>query len=424
MSAPVLILQMQRLGDLILTFPLVLDLLKKMPSHPIFIVAEEIFFRSLIKVAPPVTFFPPSFLAEAKRQNYILAFNLSSRPEAAACMASLKAEAKFGPLLTQDSLHIEGFWHLYRHSLTQNNRHNTFHWSDLYRMDLCDDLTQIETKFTLPKFCGSKRVGLVLGASTPFKHPNSAFWITLARFLIEAGLHPFLIGGKSEAQLGQVVAKGLNLPNANLCGKLSIGELALVMKTFDLCITPDTGPMHLANWLGIPVLNLSMGPVRAFETGPYSPNQTVLCPNLSCAGCWQCQKPSYLCKAKFQPLSVAHKAIALLTKKPLPKDPHLQMAKTYRERGLANLKFEAQNSCEKLLDSLWRNLFLSLAQPSLRPQIKPHLENLKTSYPKVQAHILRQLSHLLPLALKNFQKKTTTPPTWLAKSQAIRLFTG
>ena len=36
--------------------------------------------------------------------------------------------------------------------------------------------------------------------------------------------------------------------------------------------------MHLADWLGVPVLNLSMGPVRAHETGPYSPGQLVLMP--------------------------------------------------------------------------------------------------------------------------------------------------
>ena len=57
---PVLILQMQRMGDLILTFPLLLDLQKLWPEQPIWVVAEKEFFQPLLPFSPKVSFFAPS----------------------------------------------------------------------------------------------------------------------------------------------------------------------------------------------------------------------------------------------------------------------------------------------------------------------------------------------------------------------------
>ena len=428
MTRPVLILQMQRLGDLILAFPLILDLLQSYPKQPIFVVAEEAFFRPLIPIAPPCTFFPPSFLAKAKALTYSLAFNLSSRPEAAQCLAQIKADAKFGPSIDDSGHYIHGFWQLYRHSLTQNNRHNTFHWADLYRLDLWQKQQAFTPKYTQPQYRNSTHVGLVLGASAPFKHPNAEFWITLGQILQRAGLNPFLIGGPKEALLGAAVAKGLKRPQANLCGKLSIGELSQLIKQFALCITPDTGPMHLANWLSVPVLNLSMGPVRAYETGPYAPKQRVLLPAISCAGCWSCTQQTYSCKRKFQPLFVAKHALNMLEQKLPPRLAELKLAHTCRDNlGLANLEFtdSAKPTCEQVLDQVWRNIFINFAAPAINTQTETHIATLKDLYPQVYNIIRRELNHILPVALKEFQRdKQLTTINWLKRAPAIRLLTG
>ena len=88
--------------------------------------------------------------------------------------------------------------------------------------------------------------------------------------------------------------------------------MAAVLRGLDLCITPDTGPMHLADWLGVPVLTLSMGPVHARETGPTAPGQWVLRAAMSCVGCWQCRRSKLYCKQAFSPASVARAALAVL----------------------------------------------------------------------------------------------------------------
>ena len=291
MSAdPLLVLQLQRMGDLILTFPLLLALKKRWPGHPLWVAAEPQFFQELMPLAPEVVFFPLSHCSTLARGTYAAVINLSGRPEAAACLAGATAALKLGPAALPDGLHIHGYWQLYRAALTQNNRHNAFHWSDLYRLDLDPTIRPGQTGHILPQGAGSGRVGLVLGASEAAKHPDALFWARLARRLTTAGIMPLFLGGKAEQALGQEAARLARLPQANLCGRLPLREVAAVLRGLDLCITPDTGPMHLADWLGVPVLNLSMGPVHARETGPTAPGQWVLRAAMSCVGCWQCRR--------------------------------------------------------------------------------------------------------------------------------------
>lgn len=84
------------------------------------------------------------------------------------------------------------------------------------------------------------------------------------------------------------------------------------MRSLDLVITPDTGPMHLAAWVGAPTLNLSMGPVNAFETAPAPPGHAVLRPTDSCAGCWRCIRSGAVCRQRFRPETVASLAARLV----------------------------------------------------------------------------------------------------------------
>ncbi|MBO4301449.1 MAG: glycosyltransferase family 9 protein, partial [Desulfovibrio sp.] len=181
MSAdPVLVLQMHRLGDLILSFPLLLRLQHLWPDSPLWVVAEPIFFKELMPLAPKVVFFPPEHCPTLTSQHYTAAINLSSSPVAASCMGHLKAAFTLGPIRTADSLHIHGFWQLYRAALTQNNHHNAFHWADLHQLDLTPEPDLTRTGHARPTPAGSRRVGLVLGASEEAKRPDAAFWARLA----------------------------------------------------------------------------------------------------------------------------------------------------------------------------------------------------------------------------------------------------
>ena len=56
---PILVIQMQRMGDLILSFPLFLWLMRRYPGHPLWVAADPHFFRPLRPVGPAVRYLEP-----------------------------------------------------------------------------------------------------------------------------------------------------------------------------------------------------------------------------------------------------------------------------------------------------------------------------------------------------------------------------
>ncbi len=300
---PVLVIQMQRLGDLVLTYPLLGWLGRLFPGHPLWVVGEERFFSQLMDLSPQAVYFPHSAAPNLRTQQFEAVINLSHRPEAAELAGSLHCGQLIGPYRTPDgSTHIRGNWQLYRASLTHNNRYNRYHWADMNGLDLVPPSQLAATSWPLPRevrVSSSAHIGLFLGASEADKHPDATFWADLAARLLQAGHRPVLLGGEAEKPLGFAVAKALQAHPLNLTGHFSIRQLASFIKELDLLVTPDTGPMHIAAWTGTPTLNLSLGPVNAWETGPFSPGHLVLRAALTCVGCWHCSQKRVTCKERL-----------------------------------------------------------------------------------------------------------------------------
>ncbi len=319
-NKPVLILQMQRMGDLVLTFPLIGWLVAMFPGHPVWVVAEEAFFKGLMPLSPDAVFFPYDSASMLKRRDYALIINLSHRPEAAALAGSLRCERRLGQYRAENgATYIAGDWQLYRHSFVRNNRYNLYHWSDLNGLDLVSPRQLKRTLWTSPSADGpgkasGGRIGLFLGASETEKRPELSFWAELAQKLMARGHKPVFLGGEAEREMGQALSRQLRSPSLNLCGRFSVSELARFIAELDLLVTPDTGPMHIAAWVGTQVLNLSLGPVNMWETGPCTPGHYILRPALSCTGCWQCRYSAPLCRDSLNPGRVAFIAGAILNR--------------------------------------------------------------------------------------------------------------
>ncbi len=442
MSAdPILVLQMHRMGDLILTMPLLRHLLHHWPGHEVWVAAEPHFFQDLMPLAPQVVFFPSAHCPALGERHYELALNLSSRPQALSCQAQLTAMHKFGPEIVTHGpqshsnmagqQHINGFWQLYRAALTHNNHNNAFHWADLYMLDLSaqPDLTGVFRPS--PRSAGTNRVGMVLGASELAKRPDVDFWARLARRLAAEGLFPLFLGGPAEQNMGHEVAQKAGLPGANLCGRLSLKELAALMRTLDLCITPDTGPMHLADFVGVPVLNLSMGPVHARETGPSAPGQYVLRAAMSCVGCWQCYRGRLYCKHAFTASGVAGLSLSLLRTPNNPAVPQgLRLYRTGRDAlGLYTLKHVGQTadtSCRPLLEDLWQAVFLFLYNPAQHPLLIDRLERLRTAFPRLAESVTAGLAGLCASFSRHLRQGAHVLPDdfWRSQPPVIRLFSG
>ena len=432
---PILVLQMHRMGDLILTFPLLMRLRQMWPQNPVWVVAEPAFFEQLMPLAPDAVFFPSSHCGALAQRSYAAAINLSSSPVAAQTMAALDSPLKLGPVADGAGLRVQGFWQLYRAALTQNNHANAFHWADLHLLDLLPSPNLASVGHARPEPAGTRRVGLVLGASEAAKRPDAGFWARLALRLVAADLTPVFLGGKGEQQLGQEVAQRTGLAQANMCGKLALREVAALMGTLDLCITPDTGPMHLADFLGVPVLNLSMGPVHARETGPSAPGQWVLRAAMSCVGCWQCSRGRLFCKQAFLPAPVAkiateiHEGLARASAPAITPGKGLALYRTGRDAlGLHTLNRVSalpEASCRPLLEDVGQAAFLYLYDAAQEPLLRQRLTLLRGAHPRLAQCLAGRIARLCAVCSDNLKQRTPLPDDfWRRQPGMVRLFTG
>ncbi|WP_320172453.1 glycosyltransferase family 9 protein [Maridesulfovibrio sp.] len=434
-KAPILVLQMQRMGDLILSFPLFLWLERTYPGHPIWVVAEEKFFRPLMQISPRVTYFPWEGIGVLKQHQYELIINLSIRSRAAGLAGELKAEAKLGPVTVSGSTYIIGDWQLYRASVVENNRHNRFHWADLNALDCIPRDSMGRTTWPQPRTLQpqSNRIGLFLGASEEAKRPGVEFWAGLCSELLGRGMRPVLFGGPMEQGMGQEVARIFGGPVLDMSGRLNLSELVAVGQSLQLFITPDTGPMHLAAWTGLKVLNLSMGNVNPWETGPYQTGHYVLRPTMSCAlGCWSCKRDRLYCHGPFTPsrIAVIARRMILDDRAGLSKTgmPGLGLYLSSRNAaGLYSLDRLGRNisGAGDVLGAFWQHFFLSAFGSGDFSQAAVRWDELESRYPAPAEKMCTHLPRIGREFSRGLARGTRLPDSfWNSCPLILRQFSG
>ncbi|HDQ41744.1 MAG TPA: glycosyltransferase family 9 protein [Desulfonatronum sp.] len=401
---PILIFQMHRMGDLILSFPLFLWLHREYPGHPLWVVGEQRFYNALMPISPEATYMPWDAASNLHTEQFILCINLSHDSAAAALAGKIRAEKTWGAVeVPARGRYVHGNWQLYRTGLVHANRHNCFHWADLNALD-CIPLKRIRTT-TWPRprtgVGDGRRIGLFLGASEPAKRPAPTFWAVLVRELLHHDLRPILLGGPAEMEMAEKVRKLSGQNVLNLAGRLNLAQLANLGQSLELLITPDTGPMHLAAWTGLHVLNLSMGPVNPWETGPYQPGHFVLQARMSCAGCWQCSRPGYFCHERYLPRIIARMTYEAVRR------PSESMRALHRSglglltsgRSPEGLYFlhhalcvDATPRARELLNRFWSLFWGALFGLWTREPTQTAWTSLQRAYPALSAAFVRSLA--------------------------------
>jgi ADP-heptose:LPS heptosyltransferase len=98
-----------------------------------------------------------------------------------------------------------------------------------------------------------------------------------------------LLGSAAEAKAAHQLLRELPARHsgqaANLCGATDLPGLAQTVAGLDLLLTPDTGTMHLAAALGVPVLATFLSSAWCWETGPYGQGHRVLQAVTDCLPC-------------------------------------------------------------------------------------------------------------------------------------------
>lgn len=95
-----------------------------------------------------------------------------------------------------------------------------------------------------------------------------------------------VIGSREDIHLADVVVEASKGNAVSLAGKTDLKSLIEVIRSARFVVSNDSGPMHIAVALGIPVFAL-FGPANPLRTGPYGRGHTVIREDVLCAPCYK-----------------------------------------------------------------------------------------------------------------------------------------
>jgi len=126
--------------------------------------------------------------------------------------------------------------------------------------------------------CAGIRLAVVLAASKAERNwPVERYREALNRIAARWPVTVVLIGGPGAAEraLAAGLKEGLRAPVRDFVGRTDFRQLAALMGEVHALLAPDTGPLHIAQAMGTPVVGLyAVAPSR--KTGPYlEPQWTV-----------------------------------------------------------------------------------------------------------------------------------------------------
>jgi heptosyltransferase-2 len=133
----------------------------------------------------------------------------------------------------------------------------------------------------------SLKIGLCPGAEYgPAKRwLPERFAEAAVRVAAQAPVQWVLFGTPKDAEIGEQIAAGLGDSCVNRIGQTTLDQLILALRECRVLLTNDTGTMHLASLLGVPVVAI-FGSTEPSLTGPLGDHHIVLRHHVECSPCF------------------------------------------------------------------------------------------------------------------------------------------
>jgi len=350
----ILLVKLTRMGDILEAQPLLRDLRSQEPNARITMVVNEA-FRGAAELLPEVDeilSFPLFDLVKSMREGqrdlvglyrwletfsqalgatpYDLALNLTNSRLSGMLMGFLKARQSRGLWYDGEGLReVVGPLIRYFGANEGMRRLSAFNLSDFMRC-LYGSLGQTPPS-TLKRSAEAEAqaddllssdpsvvwVGIQLGASEACKRWRVEDFARMAsQLLAQTNVQLVLLGSGDEKPLATAFLEQLQGDRSRVVsgvGRTSLQALVAVTARLKLLITNDTGTMHMAACLDVPVLNISLGSAFFRETGPYGEGHVILEPRILCRPCdFNSLCSHHDCKALIPPEPVAAIAEAML----------------------------------------------------------------------------------------------------------------
>lgn len=159
-------------------------------------------------------------------------------------------------------------------------------------------------------------IGLAPGARWITKQWKPEFFAALINELKKRlpQAHFLLLGTADDIPAAETICAAVKENITSLCGKTTLGDLVELTRMCTLFVSNDSGPMHIAAALNVPVLAL-FGPTDPVLTGPFTERKTVLQPeDLPCIRCMKRQCGTMHCQDRILPAEAADRAIEMIQK--------------------------------------------------------------------------------------------------------------
>jgi heptosyltransferase I len=142
---------------------------------------------------------------------------------------------------------------------------------------------EVEAERLLGRLTSQSFAALVPGTMWETKHWPAERFAEVGQWFERQGFGVVVLGTKRDRRLAKRIVE--RCPSAiDLCGQTTPSQLAAIVKRAAICVTNDSGAMHLAVALETPVVSV-FGPTNPVHIGPYGQPQAVVRAGLPCSPC-------------------------------------------------------------------------------------------------------------------------------------------
>lgn len=160
------------------------------------------------------------------------------------------------------------------------------------------DWDSVRKRFSLP----DEYAVLVPGARWETKKWPYDRFATVASGL---SIQSVIIGSRHDKEISYGISQLSKGKSIDVSGKTSLNELVSIIKHAQFMLTNDTGPMHIAAALNVPVYAL-FGPTSDVLTGPYGKEHKIFKADKDCSPCFKRSCKNVICMKEVSADLVLH----------------------------------------------------------------------------------------------------------------------
>jgi heptosyltransferase-2 len=316
------VIRLSSLGDILLSTPVIRALKQKYPNSEIdFIVKEQ--YKDAVKFNPNISniiVYDPgnvnSIKDELKNNGYNLIIDLQNNFRSRAIIQNINTEIKrFHKPSIKKFLFVRFKINLMRElkTIPQMYAEAADVQLDENGLDLFIP-DNIEPQIEKVK----SYIGLCPGSKHFTKCWPQEYFIDLGNSLMSKGLDVAVIGGKDDLIVCEYVS-GQIKGSINLCNENDLFQTAANIKHCKAVVCNDSGLMHTASAVGIPVIAIFGSTVKEFGFVPYHVSNLILeNKSLSCRPCShiglpECPRKHFKCMMEISPNSVLENLLQVIS---------------------------------------------------------------------------------------------------------------